>query len=46
MSDSEINELHNCCDYSSMQDYGTMPSVINMQPLQVGHKIEDRFLEL
>lgn len=46
MTDSEIAELHNYCDYSSVQHCEKKSYTVNMQSLQAGHKIEDRFLEI
>lgn len=49
LSDKKIEELRIFCNNSnSSQDVSDSPSItsVNMQPLQIGHKIEDCFLEL
>lgn len=46
MSDAQIEELRDCCDYSSVQNCESKSYKVNMQPLQVGHNIDDCFLEL
>lgn len=46
MSDNEIEDLRDFCDYSSVQNFEPKPYKVNMQPLQVGNNIDDCFLEL
>lgn len=46
ISDTEIDKLCDYCDYSSVQNCKQKPCTVNMQPLQVGRKVEDCFLEI
>ena len=46
LSDTEINKLRNFCNSPATQISDNKRTTVNLQPLQVGHNIEDEFLQL